>query len=251
MLTVCICFAVTPGIAASASIIQSPCDADYHGDHCYVQRTAGDVGGVVGSLTGVTEVGGWIRSSCQYPIDYTHHLVTSEIWLVTPQHTNASFAEPEWVETGITTGVFTLSDGTTTSAANNFFWARNYWSDSLQTYPYQEYFLPSVATSGTNYIMSIRWVTGSGWRIFQGNNQVGGGSANIGPGSGMFIQAGGESSTYDEGNAGATTHLYYKKSATTISGLSGDLFVSGTAFSYTTSGIDNITWVSPYHAICN
>jgi hypothetical protein len=232
---------------AEAAVLPVPCDSVSGSPpaHCYAVRTQGFTS-AGNTLNGVDSVTSWVQFNCMSPMDSRTSFVNSEFWLgTTPTPGSPAFGspghQPEWVETGLTTGVFQGYG----SVSKRFFWARNYWTGSQ--YHYDEFLISGSPVANTNYILSITWVSGSGsgtgWRIRQGAADKGGGSANQPPGTQMYVQAGTEAVTSQDGISGSVSHLSRSYGSTTISGLTGDLYLSP-SFNYSTTGAENLTFRS-------
>ena len=216
------------GVASpsQAAVINFPCD-NSGSAHCYAIRTQGMA--ATPTLSNLQSTSAWVNASCQFSSRSGGGFADSEIWNGTPSR--LSGGNLEWVETGITTGTF---NGVSGAALQDFYWARMYASSGSPVY--QEYLLPGTAGLGIDYVVSIRYIAGNGWRIYHGSNDVGGGSANQAPGAHQWIEAGAETLYRDDGNAGRVTHLTNNQNGTTYSGLTGDIYVSGNGYNYSTSG---------------
>ena len=116
---------VNPSFAANVDV---PCDTD-PGGHCYAERTQGVPLSGPYTLNNVTSATAWVRWDCQSPLDSRTTLVNSEFWVITPV-ASGGLGDDEWVETGITTGIFSGVG----SVSHQFFWAREYWAGTHDQY---------------------------------------------------------------------------------------------------------------------
>lgn len=229
---------VGSGATARAATFDAPCD-NTGDNHCYAIRSQGlNFDGTAPTLSNVTSTTAWVRANCQYASDAGNGFANSEIWQGTTS--DLSGGRLEWVETGITTGTF---NQVPYGANVDFFWARQHGSGTNGIY--DEYLLlGSDPAVGTNYIVSIRYVAGRGWRIFHGSNEVGGGSANAAPGARQWVEAGAETRLLTDGNSGAVSHISRVTSGTTINGLTGHVVFSQTGYNIATAGSTEIRFAT-------
>jgi len=241
---IAVLIAVIAPMASASAEVSISCDSTPAYPHCYAIRTVGLSSSAVptGALSSVSSATGWVRADCQ-DTTYANEISTSEIWLITPNHSGFSLGS-EWVEVGITSGPFSGTSGTFL----DFYWARGYHVAGSQTDYYNEYLTTDDsfgATLGTNYIFSVKYVSGS-WRIYHGTNLVGSGTGtNLAPGSNQAVQSGAESASTNTGNSGAVSHLGYVTNGTTVTGLSGYIFRSVQAYTYSSGSTQDLTFSTP------